>query len=205
MSQQSPMHNEDMTYKKSLFYDNGVRYVPVRAKAIQEYKPPSPILKSNVHQTVKSSAALVQNGTSHYATTLTLLFYSKKEYADWLQFIGSEHKYYDEKGSIYVGIVDGEINIQPVAQETKYIITVNLVLVRKQEFEFRHKAPFIDIDKHWAKTYIDEMQKRGLVAVYGYDGQPVQYFRPNDSLTRAEGTAFLVRTYKYIDKILRGY
>ena len=121
MTQQNTFHSEDSKYKKKLFYDNGIRFTEVHAKLITEYSPPTPSLKSSVNQTLSSSAGLVQNGTSHYNTTLTLLFYSKKEFADWLQYIGSQHKYYDEKGTIYIGVVTGQPDIKTAEMETKYI------------------------------------------------------------------------------------
>lgn len=205
MAQQKPNKTNDDVFKRKLFYDNGIRFVEVKGRLTGEYKPPTPVLKSHANTTIQSSSGLVSLGTSHYVTTLQFLFYSKDEFADWLQYIGAEHKYYDEKGTIYVGVVNGDVDIKSVEQESKYLVTVNLILIRKQDFEFRHQYPFIDIENHWAKTYIDEMQQRGLISTYAGDGTPVQYFQPEVWVTRAQTTAFMVRTYKYIEKILRGY
>lgn len=205
MTQQNTFYSEDNVYKKRLFYDNGLRFVEVKARIVNDYKPPTPVMKAHANTTLQSPAGLVQGGTSHYNVTLTLLFYSKKEFADWFQFIGAEHKYYDEKGSIFVGIVSGEPDIRTVEQETKYLVAVNFLMIKKQEFEFRHQSPFIDMGGHWAEQYVNDMQARGLITVYDYSGEPVQYFRPEDPLTRAEGAAFLARTYRLLDKLLRGY
>lgn len=205
MAQQKPNKTNDDVFKRKLFYDNGIRFVEVKGRLTGEYKPPTPVLRSHVNTTIQSSSGLVSLGTSHYVTTLQFLFYSKDEFADWLQYIGAEHKYYDEKGTIYVGVVNGDVDIRSVEQESKYLVTVNLLLIRKQDFEFRHQYPFIDIENHWAKTYIDEMQQRGLISTYSSDGTPVQYFQPEVWITRAQTTAYMVRTYKYIEKILRGY
>ena len=205
VAQQKPNKTNDDVFKRKLFYDNGIRFVEVKGRLTGEYRPPTPVLKSHANTTIQSSSGLVSLGTSHYATTLQFLFYSKDEFADWLQYIGSEHKYYDEKGTIYVGVVNGDVDIKSVEQESKYLVTVNLILIRKQDFEFRHQYPFIDIENHWAKTYIDEMQQRGLISTYASDGTPVQYFQPEVWITRAQTTAFMTRAYKYIEKILRGY
>lgn len=205
VAQQKPNKTNDDVFKRKLFYDNGIRFVEVKGRLTGEYTPPTPVLKSHANTTLQSSSGLVSLGTSHYVTTLQFLFYSKDEFADWLQYIGAEHKYYDEKGTIYVGVVSGDVDIKSVEQESKYLVTVNLILIRKQDFEFRHQYPFIDIENHWAKTYIDEMQQRGLISTYASDGTPVQYFQPEEWATRAQTTAFMVRTYKYIEKILRGY
>lgn len=205
MTQQNELYSEDSVYKKKLFYDNGVRFVKVKARVINDYKPPTPSMKTHVNQTLQASAGMVTQGTSHYTTSLTLLFYSKKEYADWLQFIGATHKYYDEKGSIYVGIVTGEPDVQTAEIETKYIVTITLSLIRKQDYEFRHTNPFIDVKGHWSEQYVDEMQKRGLIATYDANGDVVQYFTPDRLANRGEITAFLIRSYKYMDRILRGF
>lgn len=205
MAQQKPNKTNDDVYKRKLFYDNGIRFVQVRGRMTGEYKPPTPSLKSNINSNIQSSAGLISKGTSYYQTTLQILFTSKEEYADWLQFIGAEHKYYDEKGTIYVGVVVGDLEIQSVEAESKYLVTVSLALIRKQDFEFRSQYPFIDIDGHWAKTYIDEMQQRGIISTYASDGSEVQYFQPEIWITRAQTAAFLTRTYKYIEKVLRGY
>lgn len=205
MAQQKPNKTNDDVFKRKLFYDNGVRFIQVRGRPTGEYKPPVPTMLSGVNTNVQSSAGLVGKGTSYYQTTLQFLFYSKEEFADWLQFIGAEHKYYDEKGTIYVGVVTGELDIESVEFESKYLVTVSLALIRKQDFEFRHEYPYIDIENHWAQQYIDEMQKRGLIATYASDGTEVQFFQPEVWITRAQTTAFMTRTYKYIEKILRGY
>ncbi|MFF2017229.1 S-layer homology domain-containing protein [Paenibacillus sp. NPDC058177] len=206
MTQQNNLFSEDSVYKKKLFYDNGKQFTEVKARLIKEYKPPTPALKTHVNQTLASSAGLIQSGTSHYSASLTLLFYSKKEYADWLQYIGSQHKYYDEKGTIYVGIVTGEPDIKTAEMESKYIVTIGMSLVRKQEFEYKYMTEFIDIDNHWARQYIDEMQQLGIVATnWDADGDSVLYFRPDEAATRAESVTLLMRTYRYVDKLMRGF
>lgn len=205
MSQQKPSKTNDDVFKKKLFYDNGIKFVQVRGRMTSEYKPPSPVLKSNVNVNLQSSAGILNKGTSHYVCTVQFLFSSKNEYADWLQFIGAEHKFYDEKGTVYLGVVSSDIDVKTMEFESKYLITASLVLIRKQDFEFRHQYPYIDIEDHWAKNYIDEMQQRGLISTYAHDGSEVQYFQPEVWITRAQTTAFMTRTYKHIEKILRGY
>lgn len=205
MTMQKPLDGEDSTYRRVLFYDNGIKWREVKAKQVNEYKPPTPVLKTSINDHIQAPANLVNQGTSHYTATITLLFYSKQDYSEWLQYIGSQHKYYDEKGTIYIGIVAGEPSVQTVEQESKYIVSVGMYLVRKQEFENRLPYQFVDIADHWARTFIEEMQQRGLIAQYWNDGQGVQYFRPEDKLIRSEAAALIMRTYKYLDRLLRGY
>lgn len=203
MTQQNYYFNEDRGYKKRLFYYNGIRYVEVKARIVNEYKPPTPVMKTSINQTLAGPSGLVNQGVSHYSAAFTLLFYSKKEYADWLQFIRFTHKYYDEKGSIYLGLVQGEPRIEAVEQETKYLVNVEFVFVKKFDYDYNN-VPFTDIESHWAKQHIQEMTQRGLVTKYTYTGDEVHYFRPEDELTRAEAIAFLIRTYRYLDRILKG-
>jgi hypothetical protein len=205
LSQQNVSSGADSVYRKKLFYDNGIRFKEIKARLINEYKPPTPVTKTNVNTTLQGASGLVGQGTSHYTATVSMLFYSKEDYASWLLFVGAEHKYYDEKGSIFLGLISGEPTVQTAEQETKYMVSINLILIRKQEFELRKKVPFTDTPGHWAEKYIDEMQQRGLVSTYDQDGQEVQLFRPDSVLTRAEGTTLLTRSYRYIDRLLRGY
>ncbi len=206
MTQQNTITNEDSVYKKKLFYDNGKEFTKVESKIINEYKPPTPVTKSHANQTIMSSSGLVQSGTAHYTATLTLLFYSKKEYADWIQYIGAQHKYYDEKGSVYVGIVEGSPDVRTAEMETKYMVSVNFLFIRKQDFEYRYESNFLDTEGHWAEKYITEMQEMGLVTTaWSSDGTDVEYFRPNDPITRAETISLMMRAYRYMDKLLRGF
>lgn len=205
MAQQKPGKTNDDVFKRKLFYDNGIRFVQVKGRMTGDYKPPSPTVKSHANIHIQSSSGLISKGTSHYTTSMQFLFASKEEYADWLQFIGSQHKYYDEKGTIYVGVVSGDLNIETAESESKYLVTVGLILIRKQDFEYRDELPYVDLENHWAETYINEMQQRGILAVYEVDGEPVQYFQPETWVTRAQTTAFMTRTFKHIDNILRGF
>lgn len=205
MPQQRPYSSEDDVYKKRLFYDNGIRYIEVPGKFVNDYKPPVPKMKSHANETLQSPSGLVQSGTAHYTTSLTLLFYSKKEYADYLQFIGSQHKYYDEKGTIYIGVIDGDPEVSSLEMHTKYMLTVNLLLIRKSEFEVRSMENYIDTAGHWAEQYVNDMKERNLITVYGYNGDFVQYYRPEDQILRGEAASMILRSFKYLDKVLRGF
>lgn len=205
MSQQRPSSTADNTYKRVLFYYNGQEYMPVRGRATGDYTPPSPYLKTGVNVNLQASAGLVGKGTAYYTTSIQYLMYSKEETADWLQYIGAEHKYYDEKGTLYLGIVTGEPEIEAIQQETKYMVKVNLTLIRKQDFDRKKTHDFIDIDDSWAKGYIEEMQAKGVITTYGVSGEPVYYFQPERYGSRAHMVAFIARTYRHIDRILRGY
>jgi hypothetical protein len=205
MTQQQINFSEDKKYKRMLFCHNGIRFNEVNARQVTEYKPPTPVVKTSSNATIQGTSGLVSNGTSHYTASLSMLFYSKKDYADWLQYIGSQHKYYDEKGSIFLGVVGGEPDIKTLEAESKYLITVPFLFIKKHEFSNDNEHDFIDTNNHWAKQYIDDMANIGVVSSYGIDGEKIIEFRPNNTTTRAESVALIIRAKKHIDMILRGF
>lgn len=205
MSQQRPSSTADNTYKRTLLYDDGQYFQKVRGRMTGDYTPPSPYLKTGINVNLQSSAGLVSKGTSYYTTNIQILMFSKEEMAEWFQYIGAQHKYYDEKGTIYLGIVNGEPEIEAIQQESKYLVKVTLTLIRKQDFERRKDHQFEDIERHWAKPYIEEMQAKGIISTYNPDGSPVQAFKPETYGNRSHMVSFMVRNYRYIDRLLRGY
>lgn len=205
VTQMQPSMTADNTYKKKLFYDNGIEFKEVRCRFTKEYKPPTPFIRYGVNVNLQGSAGLIGKGTSYYTSSIQMLFYSKEEMAQWLQYIGSQHKFYDEKGTVYLGIVTDEPEIEPIQQETKYLVKISLTLVKKQDFERRKIHGFIDIDEHWAKRYIEEMQSIGAIDTYDTDGSYKQYFQPEINGSRAHMVSFLTRTYRYMDRVLRGF
>ncbi len=54
---------------------------------------------------------------------------------------------------------------------------------------------FTDISKHWAKSYIEDMANKGLVTGYGD-----RTYRPDKTLTVAEGLAFCARALQVDEK-----
>ena len=50
------------------------------------------------------------------------------------------------------------------------------------------------------------MQQLGLIATnQTHDGEEVVYYRPDDPTIRSEAITMLMRTYRYVDRLLRGY
>lgn len=203
MTQQNVNINENNTYKRKLFFDNGIRYIEVKAKHVNDYIPPTPSIKTQLNPVIFGTAGLVGQGISHYTMQETLLFYNKSDFAQWLQFIGTKHKYYDEKGSIFYGLVTGEPQIQTMEAQTKYMVTCSFILIKKQEEEYKH-ARYLDVNGHWAETYINEMQDRNLIKSFDDQGNEIQYFIPDEKSNRAEICEYLVNTYRYVESILRG-
>lgn len=205
MTQIQPSWTADNEYKKKLFYHDGIDYREVRCRFTSDYEPPAPFMKTGINMNIQASAGLVGKGTAYYTLSLKMLFYSKEDMAKWLQYVGAEHKFYDEKGTIYLGVVTDSPAVETIQQETKYFVTVTLTMVKKQDFQIEREHGFIDIGDHWAREYIDEMVKIGAIDIHNNNGTKTQYFQPDEYGSRAHLVLFLTRTYRHMDRILRGY
>lgn len=206
MSQQYPFgsYNEPnpVKFRKKLFVENGFEFIEVNGRVVEPYTPPTPKLGVQEIKIINAPSHFHQMGISSYSATLNLLFKSKQDYNDYLAFCGFTHKYYDEMGHIYVGSLE---SIKPVPYEgaTKYLVEVNLLLIKKDGYDQKHRFAFQDIEGHWAESDIEQMADLGLIAVVSKDGIPEIYFRPADYVTRAEFIAFLNRTRRLVEKHLR--
>lgn len=61
----------------------------------------------------------------------------------------------------------------------------------------------IDIN-HWAKEFIDNAARLGLITQYDKNGNYIYTFRPNEFTTRAEMAAVLNRLRQYVERVIRG-
>lgn len=207
MTQQYTHGEASDRYKKRLFVNVGREYKEVKAKIIEPYTPPTPVLKTREQAVLSSPSYIFNRGISSYKAQLRLLFDNKNDFAEYLMYSVSTHKFYDEKGAIYLGAAEA---IRPKAVEAsrRYVVEVDLILVKKDAYDHKKLSQFQDLDgvtgnEHWSKQDIEEMADLGLIAVVTKDGQPVLYFRPNDAATRAEFATFLNRTRKYLENIIR--
>jgi hypothetical protein len=194
-------------YKKKLFVDTGFTFVEVKARIIEPYTPPTPQPTMKEIKIINAPSHIHHMGLSSYKATVTLLFNDKESYSEYLVYAGWTHKLYDEKGQMFVGSVE---SVKPEAKQasTRYVVTLELVMVKKDGYDQKHKFQFQDLEDqggndHWAKPDIEEMADLGLVTVISNDGQPVIYFRPNDYITRAEFVCFLNRTRRLVERIIR--
>ncbi|GED68083.1 hypothetical protein BRE01_17850 [Brevibacillus reuszeri] len=202
MSQQYAFGTANQRYPKKLFIDTGFNFTEVKARIINPYTPPSPQPSLREIKMINAPAHIHHSGFSSYKCTLTLLFPDKHSYNDYLSYAGWTHKFYDEKGSIYLGSAEA---IKPTVQEAgrRYSVTVNLILVKKDSIERESRFHFQDIEGHWAQKNIEEMAHLGLITIITRDGKPVIYFRPNDFVTRAEFVTFLNRTRRLVERMIR--
>jgi hypothetical protein len=127
-------------------------------------------------------------------------------------YCGWTHKFYDEKGHIFVGSLEAispagtfKYNGLDVSQDRNkgYKVDVQFIFVKKDGYDRKHRFEFQDIEGHWAENEISEMSDLGLISVITRDGYPVIYFRPNAYITRAEFIAYLNRTRRFIERIIR--
>lgn len=207
MSQQYPFGNANDKYKKKLFVDTGQGFMEVKARIIEPYTSPSPQFNSKEIRIINAPSHFHATGISSYKVTLNLLFDTKQDYHDYLIYAGFTHKFYDEKGHIYLGAVES-LKADPVEATRRYKVEVTLTLIKKDAYDDKDRFEFQDLvdpdgNPHWAKQDIEEMANLGLIAVITRDGHPVIYFRPNDYITRAEFIAFLNRTRRLVERAIR--
>lgn len=202
MTQQLLFDNANERYKRKLFISTGYDFIEVKARIIEPYAPPTPQLKNQEIKVINAPSHFQHLGISSYKCSLTLLFYDKESYADYVQYVGWTHKFYDEKGNIYLGSVDS-VKVVTKEANTKYAIEITMSLVKKDRIDTKLDVPFQDIQNTWFEKDVIEMAQFGLVQLVNIDGTPVLYFKPNNIVTRAEFITFLNRTRRLLDKIIR--
>ena len=205
MSRQRPYVNpldDNQTYKKILFVDIGMTFEKVNARIIEPYSPPAPIPKVARLDILEGPSHIHHSGIAVYKTSFSLLFPDRRSYVEYMTYVGSTHKFYDERGQIFVGTVE-DIKPRAVESNRRYVLDVSLILVKKDQYDKKDFFQFQDIEGHWAENQISEMANLGILSVTTIDGEPVLYFRPNDFVTRGEFVAMLNRTRRLLEKILR--
>lgn len=203
MTQAYPFGDANQKYRKKLFVDTGVEYQEVQAKIVEPYSPPAPQPAMKEIKVINGPSHLHQLGLSSYRCSMRLLFQDKQSYSDYLMFSGWTHKFYDEKGHMYLGSLT---DIKPVAREAsrRYTVDIELVLIKKDSYKVHDRFSFQDVgEDYWNYEDIREMANLGLITVVSPDGQPMLYFRPNDRCTRAEFVVFLMRTKRFMEKAIR--
>ncbi len=208
MTQQAAYFNANAKYKKRLFVDAGLDFKEVEAKIIEPYNPPEPQLKLKEHKIISGSSHIHGQGNASYKCKLRLLFYSRAAYADYLLCLSAIHKFYDEKGSIYLGGVESTVRTVYEAAQ-KYVVELNLALLKKDTYDKQHRARFLDLvdvhtlDPMWFAEDVQEMADLGIVAVVNRDGSHLLYFDPDLNASRAMFVTFMNRTRRWLEKKIR--
>lgn len=207
MTQQYPYGNANDRYKKKLFVDTGMDFKEVEARIIEPYQSPAPIPKAKEIKIINAPSHIHATGLASYKLVLHLLFEDKQKYSDYLVWAGWTHKFYDEKGHMYLGAVDS-IKAQPVEATRRYKVEIQLTLVKKDLYDRKDRFEFQDLQDLDGNEVsladdIREMANLGLITVMTNDGEPVVYFRPHDLTTRAEFVAFLNRTRRLVERMIR--
>ncbi len=198
----NPLDDDKHKYKKRLFVDVGMEFKEVDAHIVEPYTPPSPVPKVAKIDILDGPSHLHHSGISAYKSTFGLLFLDRRSYVEYMSYIGGAHKFYDERGQIYIGTVD-DVKPRAVEASTRYLLDITLILIKKDQYDKKDFFQFQDIQGHWAEEQISEMANLGTLSVTTVEGDPVLYFRPNDFTTRAEFVAMLNRTRRLLEKILR--
>jgi len=206
VSRQRPYVNpldDNHRYKKRLFVDVGMTFEEVNARIIEPYSPPAPVPKIARLDIINGPSHIHHSGISVYKTSFSLLFPNRRSYVEYMTYVGSTHKFYDERGQIFIGTVE-DIKPRAIEANRRYVLDVSLILVKKDQYDKKDFFQFQDIEGHWAENQISEMANLGILSVTTIDGEPVLYFRPNDFVTRGEFVAMLNRTRRLLEKLLRG-
>ncbi|MEK5060932.1 MULTISPECIES: S-layer homology domain-containing protein [unclassified Paenibacillus] len=215
MSQRDPFGSANDKYKRKLFVDTGMEFVEVKARIIEPYSTPSPQPQVKEIKIINAPSHFHQMGVSSYKAILNMLFKDKEAFRDYSMYVGWTHKFYDERGNIYFGVVES-IKADPVfyhqgdpnIDQKGYKVELTMTLIKKDGYDATSVVQFQDLETtegkdHWARTAIEDMANLGIVVVTELDGTPVLYFRPEDFITRAEFVTFLMRTKRLIERIIR--
>lgn len=202
MTQQRTYDDSRQYYKRRLFVKTTKGFVEVKARIVEPYSPPVPTLRSKELTVLDSNSQLSNSMPQNYKFNFTLLFTEKDDYHEYLKTAYNMHKFYDERGNIFLGSLES-IKTTNYEGVTKFKCEVSFIMVRKDWHEVKDNVQFVDLFDDNMSDDVIEMASAGLVSYMTADGQPVYDFRPDAKLTRAEMAAFLGRTYRHLEKQLR--
>ncbi len=208
MTQQTAYFNANDYYKKRLFVDNGSAFIEVHARIIEPYSPPEPQIKLKENKIISGPSDIHGRGNAYYKAKIKLLFYNRTSYSEYLLYCYNIHKFYDEKGSIFLGSVNSMTRTAFEASK-KYTVELEMFFVKKDMYEKKHRAQFLDLvdvstgESLWFYNDVQEMADLGLVSVINRDGSPVLYFNGDDPVSRAEFIAFLNRTRRWLERKIK--
>lgn len=203
MTQVAPYGTASDKYRRALYVHNGIEFEEVGGALIEPYTSPQPQLKVKELEILNGPAHIHQMGISSYKAEITLLFRNKGSYTRYLSYLDKLHKFTDERGNIWLGVVESAPKVTKYESFNKYVVELSFIFERKAGWETEREVYFQDLENMYGKEDILEMAKLGLVATKTYDGQPVLYFAPADYMTRGEVASVLNRTRKWIEGALR--
>ncbi|BAU28163.1 S-layer family protein [Aneurinibacillus soli] len=201
MSQIRPFDNANESHKRKLFYATGVagaEWSEVPARIIEPYQPPTPSLRVKENKIINAPSDLTGSTTASYRTKMRLLFQTRQDLSSYLIYINFPHKFYDERGAIYIGSVDDHV---PSVYEAlqRYIVEISIIMTRKDQYDKKYDNPFIDTDPNaWYYQDMLELIDMGVIA-----GKTDTTFQPNGYVTRAEFTALLNRMRRFVELTIR--
>ncbi len=208
MTQQQYVGDANHFYRKQLFIHNGSTFTEVQGRLINPYVPPTPQFKAREIQVIDAPSQLVSKRYASYKCKTGILFNQKNQFSEFVSHASGTIKFYDEKGSIYLGVIE---NIVPAVYEagSRYTADVDLLLIKKDSYFNQRGHQFqdlLDINSgfpYWFANDVERMAALGIITSITRDGEYVRYFEPNRPITRAELTAFLNRTRRSIEIIIR--
>lgn len=197
MTQINPYGTADDPQRRILYQHNGIEFIKVLGRIIDPYTPPTPQLDLKEHKIIDGPSHLHQTGPSSYKCSITLFFKSRESYHEYLRYVDNMHKFIDERGNLYMGAVAG-LKSSIHEAKAKYKLELEFIFEKKNGWETEREILFQDIEGLSGEKHILEMAKLGLIG-----GNDVLYFSPLDFITRAEATAILNNTRKWVERVVR--
>ncbi|GEN36090.1 S-layer homology domain-containing protein [Aneurinibacillus danicus] len=201
MSQVKVFDNANEPHKRKLFYATGIagaEWKEVPARIIEPYSPPTPSLRVKENKVLNAPSDLVGSTTASYRMKARLLFQTRQDLTAYLVYINYPHKFYDERGVIYIGSVDDHI---PSVHEglQRYTVEISMLMTRKDQYDKKYENPFSDTNPDaWYYKDLLELIDMGVIA-----GKTDTTFRPNDYISRAEFAALLNRIRRLAELTIR--
>ena len=115
-------------------------------RIVEEYTPPSPSMKFVELRIANAPAHIHSTGKSSYKIGLRILFPDKILFNDFMFFSGNTFKYYDEKGSVYLGAIEGDISIKRSEGGTVYDVSFTLRAVKKDIDDLLEEIKYTDLN-----------------------------------------------------------
>lgn len=132
-------------------------------RIIEEYSTPAPSNKNAVIKTISGVSKIHNSGVDSYHTSLRIIFPDKITLNDFLFLSpGNKVKYYDERGNIFLGVVEGKPECKRI--NTKYDTKFNLILTKKDILDIPLANQFTDLYTPQL-TIIEPYQKNSAIHV----------------------------------------
>jgi hypothetical protein len=175
------------------------------ARIVEEYTPPTPSYKMSELKISNSASILHGTGKSSYKIGLRILFPNKLTYSEFILNSSNTFKYYDEKGSVFLGSINESLEVKRTEGGQVYDVKVNLIAVRKSTDDRLTRIQFSDLEgvvNTIEMKSITNSARAGLITLIDAYGNYIYNFRPGDYIKRSETAVIINKLRKYIERML---